>query len=206
MTSTFDNKVYEILKGGGGPGPDPSPEEEEEEEEEDIPDPSPEVDFDNVYPVNSIISSRSSQCPFTEGTWKLIGLFGIGSSGNHKITFERDHAIWYSVIDAAGSTQWTINFNDYFGDCTIKSILGPSYKSPQNEQSPNTDVYNRFYDDKNGWYVVKNSDSQITVKGAGLADRTRKYELTVLIQLNNFDQTIKTFAANDISYQFLRTA
>ena len=200
-SSSFDNKVYEILKNGGSGG---GGGEEEEEEEEDIPDPSPDVDFDDVFPIGAVVICKSSECPFSPGTWQLTGLYGIATLNSlHTISFNKDHAICNTIIDASGSTQWSINFNDSFGDCTIKYLLGPSYRSPQSSSS--ADAYNRFYDDKNGWYAIING-SQLTVKGAGLADRTRKYELSVLIQMNSFDQVVKTFEHYDISYEFTRTA
>ena len=183
MESTFDDKVYDI------PGPDPDPD----------------IEFDDVYPVGTIITTKTQTYRLTQGTWQLTGMYGVGSTSSIPyITFEKDHVLCH-MIDAAGSTQFKINFNDTFGDCTVKYFLGPSYRSPQNASSPGENVYSRFYDDKGGWYTIIDSSS-ITVKGAGLADRTRKFDLTVLVQLNTFDQALQTFSHNDISYEFLRTA
>ena len=186
MESTFDDKVYDI--------PDPDP------------DPDPDIEFDDVYPVGTIITTKTQTYRLTQGTWQLTGMYGVGSTSSIPyITFDKDHVLCHMMIDAAGSTQFKINFNDTFGDCTVKYFLGPSYRSPQNASSPGENVYSRFYDDKGGWYAIIDSSS-ITVKGAGLADRTRKFDLTVLVQLNTFDQALQTFSHNDISYEFLRTA
>ena len=51
MSSTFDNKVYELISDGSS------------------------ITFDEIYPVGSIVR-RSPKIPPNQGTWKLCGIYG----------------------------------------------------------------------------------------------------------------------------------
>ena len=60
MSSTFDNKVYELISDGSS------------------------ITFDEIYPVGSIVR-RCPKIPPNQGTWKLCGIYGT-----HEYTIKID--------------------------------------------------------------------------------------------------------------------
>ena len=56
MSSSFDNKVYELIK--------------TEEEKEPL-------TFDDIYPVGSIVRNSIKEPTFKNGTWVMTGVYGV---------------------------------------------------------------------------------------------------------------------------------
>ena len=79
MKSTFDDKVYDILENVCtlDLGPDPYL---------DL-DPSPNVEFDDVYPIGTIITTKKQTYLLTHGTLQLTYIYKTGSTSG--ITFFR---------------------------------------------------------------------------------------------------------------------
>ena len=104
MSSTFDNKVYELISDGSS------------------------ITFDEIYPVGSIVK-RSPKISPNQGTWKLCGIYGTheytdtsnDTSTNsectihHHLVFQGTSVIDYIKIDPCTDTWIQFNYNSLFG-------------------------------------------------------------------------------------------
>ena len=104
MSSTFDNKVYELISDGSS------------------------ITFDEIYPVGSIVR-RSPKIPPNQGTWKLCGIYGTheytdtsnDTSTNsectihHHLVFQGTSVIDYIKIDPCTDTWVQFTYTSLFG-------------------------------------------------------------------------------------------
>ena len=104
MSSTFDNKVYELISDGSS------------------------ITFDEIYPVGSIVR-RSPKIPPNQGTWKLCGIYGTHEytdtsndtstnsecSIHHHLVFQGTSVIDYIKIDPCTDTWIQFTYTSLFG-------------------------------------------------------------------------------------------
>ena len=188
MSTTFDEKVYDIIKSGKNT----------------VSNEVTTIKFNQAYPIGSTVMSNTAEVPIKLGTWKLSGIYGVCyHEWSHPTIFNKDYVLMHLFIDAGGQQDFKMGFNAYFADSTIKALIGQSYTSPKSGQDPN--IYYNFYDDKGGWYAVCTDASHMTIHGSGLADTSRRYEVTVLIKINDLVNTAQTFKDEGLTFEFTRT-
>lgn len=189
MTDSFDNKVYDILKSSKNV----------------VSSNLSTVKFDQTYPIGSIVMSNKTEVPIKQGTWTMTGIYGVAyHEWSMPMIFNKDHVLIHMLMDASGQSEFRMGFNAWFADCNPKAIEGQSYTSPKSAVDPH--IYYNFYDDKGGWKAWFPDSSHMTVTGPGISDKTRKYELTVLIKLNDFTNVARIFQDDGLTFEFTRTA
>lgn len=189
MLKTFDDKVYNIIKSG-------------KSNVIDVPN-GEKPNFNQVFPVGSVFMFNKSECPLKYGTWELTGIYGTDyHDWTMASSFDKDHVLFHILMDSGGQNEWKIGFNAYLGSSSAKALLGQSYTSPQSGVDPNT--YYNFYDDKGGWYSWFPDSSHMTVHGDGLTDTTRRYELSVLVKIDDLVTAANVFKDMNLTYEFTR--
>ena len=196
MTTTFDNKVYDIIKDGGDPSPGPDP------------GPDPEIGFDDVYPVGSTYTSKSFTIPLKQGTWQLVGVYGFAQNNiqgvDYDYIFNKQSVmiIMHSEYSKEGYANWTCDFSSALGSYTIEAIIGQGFQA---------DGTFKFYDDYietrniGGWTGQYKDTNKFYISSTGGIVNGRNYELTFLIKLSDLNTVVSSFATFPLSYEFERT-
>lgn len=182
MCSSFDDKVYEVIKNESGL-------------------------YDELFPVGSVVR-RKSKTPPSLGTWQLLGVYGsINAEDSMNYVEHRMILNGKFVIDnMMCSTQNApvIKFDNYLG--TDNYTLIRSFDSFAGD-SLTSMVYNCFDnatgDNHNKFMVYthySNKDYASLTKYQ--CDDDCKFQSTLLLQINDLSRVPE----NDIVFEFERTA
>ena len=188
--STFDDKVFDIIKASGGlKGTQDG-----------------RVITDDLYPVGSKLRDTSSDLQFTNGKWILSGVFGTAevivprsatSPIDVKYYFEFTGSLVRTTIkdlEAIGYTSITLDFGTYLGSCRVKSMIGQAFNI--------ADVY-KLWDNDKGQIEVSFNGTTVTISGESL-NINRMHELSFLSTIIDFNTIKDVFKDSGLTFEYSR--
>lgn len=185
MSETFDNKVYEIIKAAATAN---------------VSNEILNITFNTFYPVGSLITNKTGSVPITNGTWKLVGMYGLANFTNNNVQYNVVFNNQYAIVgvkfdNTVGSNSFDISITSLLGSNSIKAIIGTTYK--------NDNTYT-FFDDSGNWSATLKGNDTLTISANGLSSG-RKYEFSYLTLLDDLITTSSKCTTFPIAYEFERT-
>ena len=192
MTSTFDDKVYSIIKTSGGLKGEQLTR----------------YVNDEMFPVGSKIRDTSPNIQFSQGKWVLTGVYGTkevilkeSATQPFPVTFyfECDGSCVRATIKdlyPIGYKSVTLDFGTYLGSCKIKQMVGQAFNV--------SNVY-KLWDNDKGQIEVTINGTTATISGESL-NTNRMHEMTFLCNIVAFDTILDTFKNDNMTWEYMRQA